>query len=80
MDTKSIIGHVFKHNSATTTDKYIGNKTKADIQDGLIRAVILDKSGIYAQIYDQGYFHKDNFENIKEQYSDPTHWQVVVIE
>lgn len=53
---------------------------KASISENLTRAVILDVSGIYAQIYDQGYFDSNALDTIKQQYSDPTHWQVVVIE
>ena len=50
------------------------------ISDNLTCVVILDVFGIYVQIYDQGYFTSDAIDEIKQQYSDPTHWQVVVIE
>jgi len=29
---------------------------KSDMEDGLTRVVILSISGVYAQIYDQGYY------------------------
>ena len=53
---------------------------KANIPDTFSRIVILDISGIYAQIYEQGYFDNSATDTIKKEYSDPTHWQVVVIE
>lgn len=53
---------------------------KANIPENLTRVVILDVSGIYTQIYNQGYFDSTTLDTIKQQYSDPTHWQVVVIE
>ena len=53
---------------------------KANIPENLTRVIILDVFGIYVQIYDQGYFTSDAIDEIKQQYSDPTHWQVVVIE
>ena len=53
---------------------------KANIPENLTRVVILDVSGIYVQIYDQGYFTSNAIDTIKQQYSDPTHWQIVVIE
>ena len=53
---------------------------KASIPDTFCHIVILDISGIYAQIYNQGYFDSDTINAIKQQYSDPAHWQVVVIE
>lgn len=53
---------------------------KANIPENLTLVVILDVSGIYAQIYNQGYFDNNAIDAIKQRYSDPTHWQVVVIE
>ena len=50
------------------------------IGDNLVRAIILDISGIYAQIHNQGYFDKENIEEIKEQYSDAKHWRVLVLD
>ena len=51
-----------------------------EISNSLIHIVILDISGIYAQIHNQGYFEKEQIEEIKKQYSDIKHWRVVVIE
>lgn len=46
----------------------------------LVRVIILDISGIYAQIHNQGYFDKENIEEIKEQYNDTKHWRVLVLD
>ena len=51
-----------------------------DINENLVRVVILDISGIYAQIHNQGYFDKSSIDDIKQQYSDTERWRVVVIE
>ena len=52
----------------------------AEVSDVLIQVVILDVSGIYAQIHNQGYFEKDTVEDIKKQYSDSRHWRVLVLD
>ena len=53
---------------------------EVEIKDSLIHVVILDISGIYTQIHNQGYFDKEQIEEIKEQYSDTKHWRVLEIE
>ena len=53
---------------------------KADIKDNIIHIVILDISGIYAQIHNQGYFDKTSIDEIKQQYSDTQRWRVVVLD
>ena len=50
------------------------------IKDNLIRVVILDISGLYAQIHNQGYFDKLSIDDIKQQYSDTERWRVVVLD
>ena len=52
----------------------------ADISENLVRVIILDISGIYAQIHNQGYFDKSSIDDIKQQYSDTERWRVVVLE
>ena len=52
----------------------------ADISENLLHIVILDISGIYAQIHNQGYFDRTVVEEIKQQYSDTQHWRVVVLD
>ena len=52
----------------------------AVISNSLSQVVILDISGIYAQIHNQGYFDKENIEKIKNQYSDTKHWRVLVLD
>ena len=51
----------------------------ADISENLVHIVILDISGIYAQIHNQGYFDKSSINEIKQQYSDTERWRVVVL-
>ena len=52
----------------------------ADISENLVRVIILDISGIYAQIHNQGYFEKELIDDIKQQYSDTERWRVVVLD
>lgn len=52
----------------------------ADISKNLIRVIILDISGMYAQIHNQGYFDKSSIDAIKQQYSDTERWRVVVLD
>ena len=51
-----------------------------DISENLVRGVILDISGIYAQIHNQGYFDRTSIDDIKQQYSDTKRWRVVVLD
>ena len=53
---------------------------KADVKENLVQVIILDISGIYAQIHNQGYFDKSSIDNIKQQYSDTERWRVVVLD
>lgn len=52
----------------------------SNIKNNIVQAVILDISGVYVQIYDQGYFDSNYFNDIKQQYSDPKHWRVIVLD
>ena len=52
----------------------------ADISKNLVRVVILDISGIYAQIHNQGYYDKSSIDEIKQQYSDTQRWRVLVLD
>ena len=52
----------------------------ADISENLVRVIILDISGIYAQIHNQGYFDKSSIDEIKQQYSDTQRWRVLVLD
>ena len=51
-----------------------------DIKENLVHVIILDISGIYAQIHNQGYFDKSSIDEIKQQYSDTKHWRVMVLD
>ena len=53
---------------------------KADISEDIVRVIVLDISGIYAQIHNQGYFDKSSIDDIKKQYSDTERWRVVVLD
>ena len=54
-----------------------GGVMKAVIPDNLAHIIILDISGIYAQIYNQGYFDPTTVAEIKQQYSDTKRWHVI---
>ncbi len=47
--------------------------------DNMVRVIVLDISGVYVQIYDQGYFDRNSIEDIKLQYSDVKHWKVLIL-
>ena len=49
------------------------------VQPDLVHIVILDISGVYAQIYDQGFFTKDSIDKIFREYNDETHWRVITL-
>lgn len=51
-----------------------------EINQNLVRIVILDISCVYAQIHNQGYFDISSLEEIKKQYSNKKHWRVLVLE
>ena len=51
-----------------------------DISENLVRVIVLDISGIYAQIHNQGYFDKLFIDDIKQQYSDTQRWRVLVLD
>ena len=53
---------------------------RTTIKDNLIRVVIIDISGIYAQIHNEGYFEKQEIEEVCKRYSDTEHWRVVVLD
>lgn len=50
-----------------------------NISEDLVQVIILDISGVYVQIHNQGYFEKDSIEEIKQQYSDPKLWRILVL-
>lgn len=51
-----------------------------ELDENVVQIIILDISGVYAQIYDQGYYNKDDVEDIRQQYSDSKHWRVLVLD
>ena len=50
-----------------------------EVKESLTKVIILDISGVYAQIHNQGYFDKLSIDDIKQQYSDTERWRVVVL-
>ena len=50
-----------------------------EISENIVHVVILDISGVYAQIHNQGYFDKLSIDDIKQQYSDTERWRVMVL-
>ena len=51
-----------------------------EISKDIVRVIILDISGIYTQIHNQGYFDKSSIDEIKQQYSDTQRWRVLVLD
>lgn len=47
--------------------------------ENLIHIVILDISGVYAQIYDQGYYYATEIAQLACTYADKSRWQLVVV-
>lgn len=51
-----------------------------NIDRNMVRIIILDILGIYIQIHDQGYFNRNDIDDIRQQYSDTKHWKVLVLD
>ncbi len=51
-----------------------------NVEDNIVRVIILDISGIYVQIHNQGYFNSKTIEDVRQQYSDIKHWRVLVLD
>lgn len=51
-----------------------------EINGNMVQVIILDISGIYTQIHNQGYFNSNSVDKIKQQYSDIKHWRVLVLD
>lgn len=51
-----------------------------EMNENLVQVIILNISGVYAQIHNQGYFDMVVVEEIKQQYSDTQRWRVVVVD
>ncbi len=50
------------------------------VKENLVEIVILNISGIYAQIHNQGYFDRTSIESIQNQYSNKELWRVLVLD
>lgn len=51
----------------------------AEIRSDVTRVVILDISGVYAKVHNEGYFPSDIISEIENQYNDLLRWRVIVI-
>ena len=49
-------------------------------RDNVKWVIVLYVSGIYAQIYDQGYFDNVSIREIQKRYSDSELWRVIVLD
>lgn len=78
MNGKEIIKEIYNHSSEQMTKMYICEES-TEVENNVIRVIVLDISGMYAQIYDQGYFDKNGIDNIKQKYSDKAKWVVLAI-
>lgn len=52
---------------------------KTVIPDNLIHIVILDISGVYAQIHNDGYFEPVEAEQLKQTYKDTSKYRVIEV-
>lgn len=50
-----------------------------EIDENMLRVIILDISGVYVQIHNQGYFTTKSVDKIKDQYSNTEHWRVLIL-
>lgn len=53
---------------------------KTEVPTNITRVIILDISGIYTQIHNEGYFPTETVHTIKNQYKDPLHWKVLILQ
>ena len=51
-----------------------------EMNKNIIQVIVLDISGVYARICDQGYFERTVVDDIKKEFSDEQHWRVVVVD
>ena len=50
-----------------------------EIAENFIHVVILDISGVYVQIHNDGYFDRMSLDEIEKQYKDKSHWRIVIV-
>ncbi len=49
------------------------------INEGLIRVVILDIDGLYTQIYDELYYSKERYNEILSEFGDSVKYKIITI-
>lgn len=50
------------------------------IPNNIKHTIVIDISGVYAQIHNQGYFEENQIDEIQRQYSDTKRWRVLVLD
>ena len=50
-----------------------------EVKESLTKVIILDISGVYAQIHDQGFYPDSEVWKIKKMYSDRDRWRVIIL-
>ena len=50
-----------------------------EVKESLTKVIILDISGVYTQIHDQGFYPDNEVWKIKKMYSDRDRWRVIVL-
>ena len=50
-----------------------------EVKESLNKVIILDISGVYTQIHDQGFYPDSEVWKIKKMYSDRDRWRVIVL-
>lgn len=49
------------------------------INEGLIRVIILDVDNLYAQIYDELYCSKEKYNEIISEFSDSARYKIIIV-
>ena len=50
-----------------------------EVKESLTKVIILDTSGVYTQIHDQGFYPDSEVWKIKKMYSDRDRWRVIIL-
>ena len=51
-----------------------------EVKESLTKVIILDISGVYTQIHDQGFYSDSEVWKIEKMYSDRDRWRVVELD
>ena len=50
-----------------------------EVKESLTKVIILDISGVYTQIHNQGFYPDSEVWKIKKMYSDRDRWRVIIL-